>query len=88
VNAPAKVATKVVAELDAETMALVERLAAARGMTDADFASEAIRRVAESEADFDAFIQVGIDQADRGEVVDHTEVMAMLDQMIEKHRAR
>lgn len=83
-NAPANI----VASLDAETLALVDRLATSRGISGAEFAAEAIRRVAETEADFDAFIKVGIEAADRGDLVDHAEVMAELDAMIAKHRAR
>ncbi|MEN2710862.1 CopG family ribbon-helix-helix protein [Sphingomonas sp. NPDC092331] len=78
----------VTARLDHETLDLVDKVAAAQGRTRADFAAEAIRRVAESEADFMAFVQVGIDAAERDEVVPHAEVMAELEQMIEKHRAR
>ena len=76
------------AALDADTIALVDELAAARGISRDAFAAEAIRRVAESEADFRAFIQAGIDDADRGNVVPHDAVMAELDAMIAKHRAR
>ena len=57
-------------------------------MTEADYAAEAIRRVAESEADHAAFLQVGIDAADRGELIDHAMVMAELDGMIARHRSR
>jgi predicted transcriptional regulator len=78
----------VTARLDQETLHLVDKVAAAQGRTRADFAAEAIRRVAESEADFMAFVQVGIDAADRGELVPHSAVMAELEQMIEKHQAR
>lgn len=73
-------------ELGEETLALVERLAAARGMSRDDFAAEAIRRVAESEADFAAFLQVGADQIARGEFVAHDEVMDELSEMIERRR--
>lgn len=78
----------ITAELDADTMMAVERLAKKRGVTGQQFAAEAVRRVAESEEDFDAFIQVGIDAIERGDVVPHEQVMAELDRMIEKHRAR
>lgn len=80
--------TLITAELDADTMAIVDSLAAAKGMTRPQFAAEAIRRVAESEADYRAFIQVGIDAADRGDVVPHDQVMAELDRMIERHQSR
>lgn len=74
--------------LDPETFDLVDRLAAAQGRSRADFAAEAIRRIAESEADFMAFVQMGIDAIDRGDVVSHEEVMAGLAERIEAHRAR
>lgn len=78
----------IVVPLDADTLALVEKLSTARGLSVADFAAEAVRRIAESEADFKAFIQVGIDAADRGDLIPHEEVMAELDAMIAKHQAR
>jgi predicted transcriptional regulator len=87
-NHPAPISSSITAEVDAQTLALIERLAEKRGVTNAEFAAEAIRRVAESDADFDAFVQVGIDAADRGDVVPHKQVMAALDGMIAKHRAR
>jgi predicted transcriptional regulator len=83
-NAPAKIT----ASLDAATVALVDRLAKARGMSGADYAAEAIRRVAETEADYAAFLQVGIDQLDRGEGIPHEQVMADLDAMIAQRRAQ
>lgn len=87
-NHPAPITSTLSADLDAATLALVEQVADRRGQTSGQFAAEAIRRVAESEADFDAFIQVGIDAADRGDVVPHAQAMAELDAMIEKHRGR
>ncbi|MEH3035026.1 MAG: CopG family transcriptional regulator [Sphingomonas adhaesiva] len=73
-------------ELGDDTLALVEQLAAARGMSRDDFAAEAIRRVAESEADFAAFVRVGADQIARGEYVTHEEMMQELSEMIERRR--
>jgi len=78
----------ITARLDPDTLALVDRLAEAQGRTRASFAAEAIRRVAESEADFMAFVQVGIDAADRGDMIPHEEVMAQLEARMEKHRDR
>ncbi|KRC80922.1 CopG family ribbon-helix-helix protein [Sphingomonas sp. Root241] len=80
--------TSITTQIDAETLALVEQLAEARGRSIEDFAAEAIQRVAESEADFRAFVQVGIDAADRGELVPHEQVMAELEARMEKHRDR
>ena len=73
---------------DEVTLRLVGELAAAQGMSPESFVAQAARRVAESEADFRSFIQQGIDEADRGDLVPHDEVMAELDGMIAKHRAR
>lgn len=67
---------------------MLDRLAERRGISAEVFAAEAIQRVVESDADFLAFLQVGIDEADRGEFVPHEEVMAELNQMIEQQRKR
>ncbi|WP_203311336.1 CopG family ribbon-helix-helix protein [Sphingomonas beigongshangi] len=81
-------ALPVTTDVDPETMALVDRVAMRRGISSRDFMAQAIRRAAESDADFDAFIQAGIDSLNRGEGVPHEQVMAELDAMIAKHRAR
>ena len=78
----------ITAYVDADTLAAVEQLAAVQGRTVSEFAAEAIQRVAESEADYRAFIQRGIDELDRGEGIPHEVVMAELDAMIAKHEAR
>jgi len=78
----------ITAPIDAETLALVEQLAEAQGRSVEDYVAEAVQRVAESEADFRAFVQVGIDAADRGELIPHEEVMAELEARMEKHRDR
>lgn len=68
----------ITARLDEDTLALVDKIAAAQGRSRSWFAAEAIRRVAETEADFMAFVQAGIDSADRGELTPHDEVFANL----------
>jgi predicted transcriptional regulator len=73
--------------LDPETLALVDRLSKAQGRSRSWFAAQAIKRAAEAEAEYQAFVQVGIDSADRGELVPHEEVMAMLDGWIADLRA-
>lgn len=75
-------------EINPEVMALVDRVAQRRGISSRAYAAEAIRRAAESDDDFDAFVQVGLDAIERGEVIPHEQVMAELDQMIAAHRAR
>jgi len=78
----------ITARLDVETLALVDKIAKGQGRSRSWFAAQAIQRVAESEADFLAFVQEGIDAAERGDVIPHEEVMAELETMIEQHRTR
>ena len=80
--------TPITAHIDAETLAAVEQAAQRSGRSVEAYAAEAIQRVAESEADFWAFVQVGIDSADRGELIPHEQVMAELEARMEKHRDR
>ena len=74
--------------LDPETLALVDRVSKAQGRSRSWFAAQAIKRAAEAEAEYQAFVQVGVDSADRGDLIPHEEVMAELDEMIARHRAR
>ena len=60
--------------IDAETLALVDRIADAYGRSRAWFAARAIQRAAEQEAELLEFLQKGIDAADRGDLVDHDAV--------------
>lgn len=83
-----KIERSLTADIDVETLALVERVAAEQGMTSGQYVAQAVRRVVESDDDFRAFVQAGIDAADRGETVPHAVVMAELDAMIAKHRTR
>jgi predicted transcriptional regulator len=69
---------KITADLDAATRAVVHDLALARGITDEAFAADAIRRVAESESDFDAFLKKGEDEIARGDFVEHDVLIANL----------
>jgi predicted transcriptional regulator len=78
----------ITARVDAETLALVDQVAKAKGRSRSWLAEQAIRHVAKQEADFLAFVQAGIDSADRGELIPHDEVIAELDGMIDRHRAR
>ena len=74
--------------LDPETLALVDRVAKAQGRSRSWFAAHAIKRAAEAEAEYQAFVQVGIDAAERGELVPHEEEEKIIDEMIARHRAR
>jgi predicted transcriptional regulator len=77
-NHPAPFSRSVTVDLDDETAAQVAKAAAARGITEAVFAADAIRHAVESDAELLAFIQVGIDAADRGALTPQAEVFANL----------
>ena len=62
------------ARVDEETLALVDRVAKAHTRSRAWFAARAIAEAARQEAEFLAFVQEGIDAADRGELIPHEEV--------------
>ncbi|KQT31789.1 hypothetical protein ASG29_07715 [Sphingomonas sp. Leaf412] len=81
-NAP----VSILAPLDRATLAKVTLLARARGISEAEFAAEAIRAAATQQTDFDAFIQVGIDSAERGEVHTQEEVEAWFEERIAARR--
>jgi predicted transcriptional regulator len=66
--------TPVVAQLDAETFATMHAQAVSRGLSDVEYASEAIRRAAAYDAEYRTFIQEGIDAADRGELISQAEM--------------
>lgn len=68
----------ITARLDEETLAIVDKVAQASGRSRAWFAAQAIREVAEREAEFLAFVQEGIDAADRGELIPHYDVFERL----------
>lgn len=76
------------ARIDTDTLALVDKVSSAHGRSRAWFAARAIQKMAEREAEFLAFVQEGIDSADRGELIPHEEVVDRLESKIAKHRAR
>jgi len=78
----------ITARLDTDTLALVDKVAKSQGRSRAWFVAKAVQRAAETEADFMAFVQLGLDDIEAGRTVPHEEVVSMLDGMIEKHRAR
>ncbi|MGK6322267.1 CopG family ribbon-helix-helix protein [Sphingomonas sp. DT-51] len=78
----------ITAELDDATVALVDSIAAARGITSEAFAASAIRDAVARAAAVDAFVQQGIDQVERGDTVPHDEVMDALEAMIARRRAQ
>ncbi len=64
--------------VDAVTDDAISRLAAARGISRDEFAADALRRAVRAEEELAAFVQVGIDAADRGDLIPHDVVFAQL----------
>lgn len=78
----------ITARLDPETIALVDKVAKAQGRSRSWFAARAIKQVAEAEAEFQAFVQEGIDAVERGDIIEHEEMEKLFDEMIARHRER
>ena len=76
------------ARVDAETLAMVDRIVAEQGRSRAWFVEQAVRHAAEQEVRFAAFVQEGRDDIVAGRTVEHREVLAILDGMIADHEAR
>lgn len=81
-NAPASIT----APLDSATLAMVEELARARGITGEEFAADAIRKVAEHDADWRAFVQEGIDSAERDGWIGQHEMEAWYEERVAARR--
>ena len=64
------------ARVDEETLKLVDRVSKAHNRSRAWFAARAIAEAARREAEYLAFVQEGIDAADRGDLIPHEEVFA------------
>ena len=76
----------ITARLDAETLALVDRVSKAQGRTRSWFAAQAIKRAAEAEGELLAFIREGLDSAEQEELIEADEVFAMMDDWIAEFR--
>ena len=70
----------ITARIDEETLKLVDRVSKAHGRSRASFAAQAIRQIAEKEAELLAFVQEGIDAADRGDLIPQEEVERWFEQ--------
>jgi len=66
----------ITARVDAETLALIDKVAKAQGRSRAWFVSQAVQQKAERLTEEQAFIQVGIDAIERGEYLTHEEMLA------------
>ena len=66
------------ARIDADTAALLDKVAASRRRSRAWLVADAVKRMAEEEAEYLDFIQVGLDDLTAGRVSSHQEVMDWL----------
>ena len=66
----------ITARLDSETIAELDRLAAACDRSRAYLISKAVNRFVEDERELRDFLKVGIDQADRGDLLSQEEMEA------------
>jgi predicted transcriptional regulator len=78
----------ITARVDEETLKLVDRVSKAHNRSRGWFAARAIAEAARKEADFLAFVQEGVDDIEAGRFVEHEVVVARLDEMIVRHKAR
>jgi predicted transcriptional regulator len=76
----------ITAALDPTVFAMVEELAQARGITGEKFAEDAIRKKAERQIAWRAFVQEGIDSAERGELISQQEMEAWFEERVAARR--
>lgn len=76
----------ITAPLDPVTIAMVEELARSRGITGEEFAANAIRRIAEYDIEWRAFVQEGIDSADRAAWISQEEMEAWFEERVAARR--
>lgn len=88
-NAP----TRIFAEVDDVTLARIEAAASQLGVSLEQFAGDALRRAAEEAIDGDeqahwrAFVQEGIDSANRGEWISQDEMEAWFEERVAARRS-
>lgn len=66
------------ARIDAETAALLDKVATARQRSRAWLVADAVKRMAKEEAEYLDFIQVGLDDIAAGRTITHSEMMDWL----------
>lgn len=73
---PSSKSVVITARIDPETAALLDKVGAAQGRSRSWLVANAVKRMAEEEAAYLAFIQEGLDDIAAGRTVPHEEVMA------------
>jgi predicted transcriptional regulator len=67
-----------------EQEAQLSRIASARGTDTEQFVKNSMLRLVEEDMKFRAATQRGIDQADRGELLEHSEVKARIERLLQR----
>lgn len=75
-------------ELTEDQKARLESLAAFKQVSVAQYLVDLAEINARRDAEFRALVQEGLDEADRGELVDHADVMAEVEALIAASEAR
>jgi predicted transcriptional regulator len=70
--------------LTPEQEARLSRIASHRGQNAEELAKDVLLRMLEDNERFLAEVQVGVDQADRGEFVEHEEVKKRIDRLLQQ----
>lgn len=73
---PSNKSVVITARIDPETAALLDKVGAARGRSRSWLVAQAVKKMAEEEAAYLAFIQEGLEDIAAGRTVPHEEVMA------------
>ncbi|MBP6818550.1 MAG: ribbon-helix-helix protein, CopG family [Ferrovibrio sp.] len=74
----------ITARIDPELDAALARIAETQGRSKSAIITEALQSYASYDAWIRAQVQIGLDQADAGELIPHEEVMAEMDAIIER----
>jgi len=75
----------ITARVDDETLALVDRVSKAHNRSRAWFVARAVEEAARREAEFLAYLQEGIEAAERGELIPHEEVFERVRARRQRH---
>lgn len=73
---PSNKSVVITARIDPETVALLDKVGAAQGRSRSWLVAQAVKKMAEEEAAYLAFIQEGLDDIAAGRTVPHEDVMA------------
>jgi len=66
----------------ADTEAKLQRFAASAGKPAGQLVEETMRRILREREEYLAAVEKGIEQADRGELIEHDEVMARIERLL------